>query len=95
MLEEVLKLQGKNGLIGGYATATMLTLLSIKDYMLRYDGVSNSNLKTYLQKQERIVAVIESMYLNIKYPYEGHIADGRYWDTLLAASALLSAGENP
>ena len=62
MLEEVLKYQGKNGLIGGYA---------------------------------RIVTVIESMYLNIKYPYEGHIADGRYWDTLLAASALLSAGENP
>lgn len=37
---------------------------------------------------------IEDMHFNRRVPYEGSLDDGRYWDTLLAALALLEAGEN-
>ena len=37
---------------------------------------------------------VEEMYFNRRVPYEGSLDDGRYWDTLLAALALLEAGEN-
>ncbi len=29
------------------------------------------------------------MYFNRRVPYEGSLDDGRYWDTLLCALALL------
>ena len=29
------------------------------------------------------------MYFNPRVPYEGSLDDGRYWDTILAAFALL------
>lgn len=35
------------------------------------------------------------MYFNRRVPYEGSLDDGRYWDTILAAFALLEAGESP
>ena len=37
---------------------------------------------------------VEEMYFNRRVPYEGSLVDGRYWDTLLAALALLEAGED-
>jgi hypothetical protein len=35
------------------------------------------------------------MYFNRRVPYEGSLDDGRYWDSILAAFALLEAGEDP
>jgi hypothetical protein len=35
------------------------------------------------------------MYFNRRQPYEGCLCDGRYWDTILSAFALLEAGESP
>ena len=35
------------------------------------------------------------MYFNRRVPYEGSLDDGRYWDTILAAYALLEAGQSP
>lgn len=32
------------------------------------------------------------MYFNEKRPYEGHLCDGRYWDTILAVFGLLESG---
>jgi hypothetical protein len=35
---------------------------------------------------------VEDMYFNRRVPYEGSLDDGRYWDTILAALALVEAG---
>ena len=70
----------------------LLVLLSFKDYSLRYNDTNNEYITFYVKNVERSLVFIEEMYFNRRVPYEGTLDDGRYWDTILAAFALLEAG---
>jgi hypothetical protein len=41
VLEEAIKLRGKRGAFGAYTISTLLNLLSLKDYSLRYVESNN------------------------------------------------------
>lgn len=61
--------------------------MSFKDFTLRYD---NEELEQYYNiNSPHSLKFVEDMYFNRRVPYEGSLDDGRYWDTLLAALALL------
>jgi hypothetical protein len=82
-----MKITGKRGAVGAYTISTLLYLLSFKDFSLRYD---NEELVGYFnQNLCKAMDFVEAMYFNRRVPYEGSLDDGRYWDTLLAALALL------
>lgn len=92
VLEEAIRLNGRRGAFGAYTISTLLVLLSFKDYSLRYNDTNNEYITFYVKNVERSLVFIEEMYFNRRVPYEGTLDDGRYWDTILAAFALLEAG---
>ena len=42
LLDEAVSLIGKKGAFGGYTISTLLNLMALKDYTLRYKNASNS-----------------------------------------------------
>jgi hypothetical protein len=92
LLQEGIKLTGQRGAVGAYTISTLLYFMSLKDFTLRY---SNEDMIQYYNTNVmKSMQFVEEMYFNRRVPYEGSLDDGRYWDTLLAALALLEAGEN-
>ena len=92
ILEEAINLQGPRGAFGAYTISTLLVLLSFKDYELRYVNNRNEYVTFFNATFNKSMTYIEDMYFNKRVPYEGSLDDGRYWDTILAAYALLEAG---
>jgi hypothetical protein len=91
LMEEMISLKGRRGSYGAYTISTLLVLLSFKDYSLRYE--EHSDFKAYYQNNvEKSLEFVEELYFNRRVPYEGSLDDGRYWDSILAAFALLEAG---
>ena len=67
LVEEIIKLKGKRGAFGAYTVSTLLNLLSIKDYSLRYpENDYHSFYKTNLHES---FDFIEEMYFNRRVPY--------------------------
>ena len=84
-------MRGPRGAFGAYTISTLLNLLSFKDYSIRYG--STTDFGAYFSVNiDKSLDFVESMYFNRRVPYEGSLDDGRYWDTILAAYALLEAG---
>jgi squalene-hopene/tetraprenyl-beta-curcumene cyclase len=92
LLQEGIKLTGPRGAVGAYTISTLLYLMSLKDFTLRYNN--EEMIQYYDTNVMKSMQFVEEMYFNRRVPYEGSLDDGRYWDTLLAALALLEAGEN-
>ena len=87
LLEEVIKLRGNKGLYGAYTISSLLTLLCLKDYSMRYTHSDITDF--YNDTHFETLDFIEKLYFNRRVPYEGSLDDGRYWDTLLITMALL------
>lgn len=94
LLQEGINLKGRRGAFGAYTISTLLNLLSLQDYKIRYNHSSNPKYKDFFDDNlVKSLTFVEDMYFNRRVPYEGSLDDGRYWDTILAAFALLEAGE--
>eukprot|EP00919_Chromeraceae_sp_WS-2016_P022831 GHVR01054242.1.p2 GENE.GHVR01054242.1~~GHVR01054242.1.p2 ORF type:complete len:100 (+),score=11.63 GHVR01054242.1:792-1091(+) len=87
VIEEIIQLKGKRGAFGAYTISTLLNLLSMKDYSLRYND--NDYIAYYKANVDESLTFVEQIYFNRRVPYEGSLDDGRYWDTLLACFSLL------
>jgi hypothetical protein len=94
LLSEALKMAGPKEAIGGYTISTLLNMLSLKDYSLRYNGTNNVFVTYFQNKLNASLTYVEGLYFIKRVPYEGCLCDGRYWDTILSAFALLEAGES-
>ena len=86
---------GPKEAIGGYTISTLLNMLSLKDYSLRYNGTNNVFVTYFQNKLNASLTYVEGLYFIKRIPYEGCLCDGRYWDTILSSFALLEAGESP
>jgi hypothetical protein len=93
LLEEAIKLKGPRGAYGAYTISTLLILLSMKDYSLRYTHDHNFSA-FYKANILQSLKFVEECYFNRRVPYEGSLDDGRYWDTILAVMGLLESGES-
>jgi hypothetical protein len=53
VLDEAISVTGKRGAFGGYTISTLLNLIALKDYSLRYNSTNNplvTYYKTHLHK---------------------------------------------
>lgn len=90
-----MKLTGPKESFGGYTISTLLNLLSLKDYSMRYDPTNNVFVTYYNSRLNTSLDYVESLYFIKRVPYEGCLCNGKYWDSILASFALLEAGESP
>lgn len=90
LLDEAVSLIGPKGAFGGYTISTLLNLMALKDYSLRYRNASSSKYGIILQNTLNIsLKYIENLYFSKRNSYDGCLCDGRYWDSILSSFALL------
>ena len=85
-------MHGPRGSLGAYSIATLLSLISMKDYSLRYTEHNNEYTTFFNKNMHKSLDFVENLYFNRRVPYEGSLDDGRYWDTIIAVFGLLEAG---
>jgi hypothetical protein len=96
LLDEAVSLIGKKGAFGGYTISTLLNLMALKDYSLRYRNAGHSKYGLILNSTlHSSLRYVEGLYFSKRNSYDGCLCDGRYWDTILSSWALLEAGESP
>ena len=77
----------------GTPVSTLLTVLSL-EHALSRNLIKQSELKTTRLAIQLGLRFIDQLYVHAgEGSYNGCLMDGKYWDTLLVANALLQAGE--
>lgn len=89
VLDEAIRLTGPREAYGGYTISTLLNLMSLKDYTLRYNTTNNALVTHFQTNYKKSLDYVESLYFVKRVPYEGCLCDGRFWDTILMSFALL------
>lgn len=92
LINEMLELRQPRGSFGAYTISTLLSLISLQDFDRRWPNLYTEEIRKSTQKGFEFV---EFNYFNDLAPYEGTLDDGRWWDTIIIAWALLESGEEP
>lgn len=92
LLLKIIARQKPNGSFGGYTTATLFSLIALRQYQHFYHDL-DKEIETAIFKGLNFV---DSLYFNSgTSSYLGVTCDGRYWDTALIGQGLLEAGTSP
>lgn len=88
-IKDLLNDQQPLGSWGGYTTATILSLAAAQDFATRWPLSATDTTAA----RTKALDFLEGLYLGSgKSAYLGVASDGIFWDTALAANALLDAG---
>lgn len=69
VLDEAIRLTGPREAYGGYTISTLLNLMSLKDYTLRYNTTNNALVTHYQSNYKKSLEYVESLYFAKRVPY--------------------------
>jgi squalene-hopene/tetraprenyl-beta-curcumene cyclase len=92
LLLKIIARQKPNGSFGGYTTATLFSLVALRQYQHFYHDL-DKEIEAAIFKG---LTFVDSLYFNSgTSSYLGVTCDGRYWDTALIGQGLLETGTSP